>query len=111
MFSVPSGTTTFCLVGSELNGDATSIDHQLSLLFVPTAYGTAVSNLADGAASAADGEGPAGRALTSSDIAAERAASVRDNEARITAELDALRARLDAIEAERAADGQQDGLR
>ena len=111
MFSVPSGTTTFCLVGSELNGDATSIDHQLSLLFVPTAYGTAVSNLGDGAASAADGEGPAGRALTSSDIAAERAASVRDNEARITAELDALRARLDAIEAERAADGQQDGLR
>ena len=87
LFQVGSGATTFCLVGSELSGDATSIDHQLSLLFVPTAYGTAVSNLVDSAPSSADGrdDGPVGRALTSADIATERAASIRDREMSVEA--------------------------
>ena len=110
LFPVSAGATTICLVGSELSGDATSIDHQLALVFVPTAYGSTVSSLADGAPSVTDGDGPTGRAMTTADIAAERAASARANEARLAAELDALRARLDAIEAEREADRDGDGI-
>ena len=96
IFDVPSGTTTFCAYVNVTSGSSSIDDQNLSLIFVPTAYGSIVSNLTEGG----DEVEEAPRAgLTAGDIAAERAASEQANSDRVRAELQEMEARLAEIEA------------
>ena len=96
IFDVPSGTTTFCAYVNVTSGSSSIDDQNLSLIFVPTAYGSIVSNLTEGG----DEVEEAPRAgLTAGDLAAERVASEQANADRVRAELAEMEARLAEIEA------------
>jgi hypothetical protein len=97
MFQVSSGANTFYLVASVVSGSSVIHERNLSLLFVPTAYGSYVAPLP--ATSAGGEKQMGGRALTDGDIAATRAASEAANAERIQAELDEMKARLAKVEA------------
>ena len=99
LFQVSAGTTTFCNVVQLIGSTSASIDDQnLSLLFVPSAYGVIQSNLTDepgGREEDALAQAP----LTAGDVQAERAASIQANEERVLAEMAAMRARMAELEA------------
>ena len=97
LFEVTQGSHTFYLLGEEYSATTAScMDAQLSLLFVPTGYGTVTPTLASGV------NVPDDRArttsVTSADIAAERSRSIADNEARIERELREMRERIAELE-------------
>ena len=91
VFDVSAGTTTFCGYVNLGTGSAQIDDQNLTLLFVPTSYGSIVSNLQAGGDEVEEAP-QAG--LTAADIAAERAASIEANEARVRDELREMQARL-----------------
>lgn len=97
LFSVAAGMHTFYILGNEGGGDIRAYDMQLSLLYIPTAYGTVSPTLAGGP-SAGREDDATGSPLTAADIAAERAESEAFNTARIERELAEMRARLEALE-------------
>ena len=98
LFSVPAGTTTFCAFVQLVSSTAGSIDdQQLTLMYVPTAYGTVAPNLGEGE-DEDDRLAPVA-ALSAGDIASERAASVAANQARMASELAAMQARIAEIQA------------
>lgn len=97
LFSVSAGARTFYFLGYEYGGNITLNDPQLSLIFVPTSYGSVVSTLT-GQTNIPDEEAPAAPALTAADLDRERTESIADNEARIAAELAELRERMNALE-------------
>jgi hypothetical protein len=99
LFQVNAGTTTFCSVVQLIGSTAGSIDDQnLSLIFVPSAYGGISSNLIDPPGGDESGETPSAP-LTAGDVEAERAASEQANADRVRAELEEMEARLAEIEA------------
>lgn len=92
VFAVPSGTTTFYLRANENAGGVVSAqDNQLTLLFVPTAYGFVVSNTP-----AAMTDDPALEPLTGSN---EPAATAALADQRLERELASMQAQLDALKA------------
>ena len=93
VYQVEEGLTTIHLTGFSLDptGSAYEIrmaDVHLSLLFIPTAYGTVSGG--------GVGEAPV----------VEREASIADNVARMEAEMAAMRAEIEAMRAERRSDAQ-----
>ncbi|WP_420454015.1 hypothetical protein [Rubrivirga sp.] len=105
LFEVGVGTTTFCNVVQLIGSTTGSIDDQnLTLLYVPTAYGAIASNLVD-EPGGPEGDESAQAPLTAGDVEQERTASVQANEARIAAELEAIRARVAELEASMTNDG------
>ncbi|MGD8414126.1 MAG: hypothetical protein PVF33_07830, partial [Candidatus Latescibacterota bacterium] len=97
LFSVAAGSTTFYFLGSAGAASIFSTTKgQLTLLFVPTTYGTIDSN----DAAAAPDYSNAGRTsgLTEAEMALERAQSIQDNERRIQNELDQIRQRMQELE-------------
>lgn len=95
-----TGPLTIHLLGSEASGDIQLEDLSLTLLYVPTSYGTVTQTqkaLDDGEAA------PAGRPLTPAQVAAEQDQSRRDDLDRIAREIEAARAEHEARLADLAA--------
>jgi hypothetical protein len=98
LFEVPAGATTFCLVGREVSADASAFDLQLTLLFVPTSYGTVQPNVQGASSSGDPNEAAVPRAaLSAADVEAERMASMAADQARMARELEAMTARVEAL--------------
>ncbi|MBN1884694.1 MAG: hypothetical protein JW876_04120, partial [Candidatus Krumholzibacteriota bacterium] len=98
LFSVTAGSHSFYLLGEEISGAFSAYDRQLTLLFVPTSYGTVEPTAAG--VNVPDDEARS-MSVTASDAAAIGAASEAANSARIERELEDLRARIAEIERER----------
>lgn len=91
LFEASAGTSTFYFLGTETDGLYMAYDRQLSLVFIPTAYGTVEPTVAGA------GEDVAGEPMTDTELAAQRAASIEANMARMERELDELRAQFEAL--------------
>ena len=102
LFEVTAGSHTFYFLLNQIYGDWIVFNVQLTVLFIPTAYGT-VEPIA-----AADGDPdqsePRSGRITSTDLAAERAESGAANLARMEREMADMRSRLERLEAELAAE-------
>ncbi|UCF05801.1 MAG: hypothetical protein JSV33_01830 [bacterium] len=97
LFTVSAGTHTFYMLGRGGAGTVTAYDVNLAAVFIPTAYGTVSPTLT----SASDGiEEGTTRAMSSSDIAAERSESIAINQARIERELLEMKAKIEELEKE-----------
>ncbi len=99
VFDAASGSDIFYFLAKEHSGNVSVYDAQISILYVPTAYGTVVPPApVDGMAE----EEQTGTALpmTEADYAAEQAESEAFNRARIEREIAEMRARLEALEEE-----------
>jgi hypothetical protein len=95
LFTVSAGTHTFYMLGRGGAGTVNAYDVNLVAVFIPSAYGTVSPTLT----STSDGiEEGTTRAMSSSDIAAERAESIAFNEARIARELEEMRAKIAELE-------------
>ena len=95
IFSVAAGTTTFCNYVNVTSGSASIDDQNISLVFLPTAYGSIVTNLRAGG----DEVEEAPRAgLTAADVASERDASVTADRDRVEAELREMQERMAEIQ-------------
>ena len=93
-----AGTYTYYFLGDETSGDFRLYDAQLTLLYIPTSYGTVMPTVQGVAEEETRGEGRPG--MTASAVAAERAESEAANVARIERELAAMRAELEALKEE-----------
>ncbi|MCG3127947.1 MAG: hypothetical protein CHACPFDD_02820 [Phycisphaerae bacterium] len=110
LFSVAAaGSYSFYYLAYEFSGgSATMYDIQLTLLYVPTAYGTVESNLPPpngGGGPETQGREPAAPGITPEEIEAEQQLEVENHRLRVLAELEAaeaqiaeLRAKLEALE-------------
>ena len=97
VFNVTAGSHTVYLIANRSGTTASYIwDAQLTVLFIPTAYGTVTptSGIQVLAQEDIDAVSPA---LTSADIADEQRTSIQANEERMARELEALRAEVQAI--------------
>ncbi len=96
LFSVGAGTHTFYFLGQELTTASYYVnDVQLTLVYLPTAYGTVTSPaIVAGNEESDDNVGPK---ITAADIAAERAESIAANDARIQKELEDMRAEIEEL--------------
>jgi hypothetical protein len=92
-----TGTYTFYMLGYAASGSSKCSERQLSLVYLPTAYGTVQPMLA---ASGADGAKTTGPALIASDINAQKTASEAVNAERLQREFIEVKERLAAIERE-----------
>ena len=86
LFEVDTGTHTFYFLAQENSGDFAVYDLQLTLLYVPTAYGT-VAATSTGPGAVPDSDAPRMVSVTDSDVAAERHESEQLNMERIDREL------------------------
>ncbi len=93
-----AGTYTYYFLGDETSGDFRLYDAQLTLLYIPTSYGTVSPTMMGLPQEETRGYGMPG--LSESDISAERAESVAANIARIESELAAMRAELESLREE-----------
>lgn len=99
LFEVASeGTYTYYFLGDETSGDFRLYDAQLTLLYIPTGYGTVMPTVQGAAEKEMRGGGRPG--LTPAEVAAERAESESADVARIERELAAMRAELEALKDE-----------
>jgi hypothetical protein len=74
LFEVASaGTYTYYLLGYRWSGEATIYDMQLTLVFLPTAYGTVAPIVARGAGSGHDEDAGTRGPITEAEVAAQRA--------------------------------------
>lgn len=97
LFEVASGGTfTYHLLGHEASGNIDVYDMQLTLLFIPTAYGTVSPTLAMDA-SVFDDAASKRSPLTSAEIASERSESETLNRDRIERELARMREEIRAL--------------
>ncbi|MDD3642818.1 MAG: hypothetical protein PHQ19_05075 [Candidatus Krumholzibacteria bacterium] len=94
-----AGSYTYYLLGEESTGDFRGYDFQLTLLYVPTSYGTVQPTLAGAEREALDAVA-SGSPLGEAFVAAQRAESEAANAARIERELAAMRAELEAVKAQ-----------
>jgi hypothetical protein len=102
LFSVgAAGTYTYNFLAELIDAGANidCHDQQLTLLYIPTSYGT-VNPTAAGGISHSDDQSREKPAIKEADIAAERAASIADNDARIQRELDRMRAEIEELKRE-----------
>ncbi|UCF04902.1 MAG: hypothetical protein JSV33_13410 [bacterium] len=97
------GSYTFYYLGREGGGDFRVFDVQLSLVFIPSEYGTVSETLASLGASAEGGTAPV---MSIADIEAERRESIAANNARIERELEELRAQVERMQREMEANTQ-----
>jgi hypothetical protein len=100
LFSVSSGSNTFYLLADKSTGSFTVYDRQLTLVFIPTAYGTVTATKLAGEQNIPDEDAPKVSSLSLSDIEAEKAESEAFNSARIERELAEMRAQIEALKAE-----------
>jgi hypothetical protein len=100
LFQVTAGSHPFYLVARASTGAGNLFERQLSLLYVPTAYGSFIAPLTEAGSDGSKKEGAAGGPITPSEIAAQRAASESANAARMQKELDEMKARLAQLEVE-----------
>jgi hypothetical protein len=91
-----AGTHTFYLLGQEISGTFSCYDVQLTLVFIPTAYG----DINPTAAGVHAFERTDGAPITDDDIARERAEAAALHAARMERELEDIRARLADLERE-----------
>jgi hypothetical protein len=91
-----AGTYTYYLLGQEVDGAYVCYENQLSLIYLPTMYGSVQPTLASAAGT--DGK-TTGAALTAADVASQRTASETADAERIRKELDELRAEVGAMKA------------
>ena len=96
LFEVTSGPVEVCIMGRISNEIATTTlrNQSLTLLFIPTAYGTVSTNSLAGA----EGRDTSAEDVQGSD--AERAASIQDNDARRARELAEIQSQLTAIQSQ-----------
>lgn len=99
IFQVSAGTNTFYFIGEELSGDGCRVwDSNLTLLFIPTSYGTVSSNIIDPSSSARAGTingSNSDAVFTGSTIEETKAIteqSILDNQRRIEKEMADLKA-------------------
>jgi len=100
IFTVSEGSNTFYFVGKQIVGSSTAYDTQLSVIFIPTEYGTIDVPSGLAANDAPDETAVIRGPLTQTDIAAERAEARTANEARLQRELEEIRQRIEDIESE-----------
>ena len=100
LFEVSAGSNSFYLLGQSSTATAAmaGLDKQLTLIYIPTNYGTVMPTLIS--SSLADSDVPTDRGMSSGDLSAERAASEAVNNDRIERELSAMRDRIAALENE-----------
>ncbi|MGD1048759.1 MAG: hypothetical protein ABR899_08430 [Candidatus Krumholzibacteriaceae bacterium] len=99
VFQVSAGVNTFYLDARALSGAGSLFNRSITLLYVPTAYGSFVAPLT--ASGETDLKGaPTGGPLTPSETAATTAASEAANADRVQKELDAMKDRVAKLEAE-----------
>jgi hypothetical protein len=104
LFEVASaGAHTFYFLGYESTSDFTAYDAQLSLVYLPSAYGLVSGTMVAGSATP-DEQAASRPGFTAAEVSAERAESQAANQARIDRELAAMRERLQRLEAELAAE-------
>jgi len=99
LFEAPSaGTFTYYFLGLKFDpgADFTAWDPQLTLIYIPTSYGTVTPTMA-GTANQSEEITEFNPGMTEADIAAERAASIADNNARIQGELEKMRSELEEL--------------
>lgn len=105
VFPVTAGTPTTIFLNVRASGEepgqglGTNVRSQLTLFFVPTAYGTVERE--PGPALPGAGVDAEAAPLTPGEIAAEREASIAANFARMEAEMAEMRAEIEALRAER----------
>ena len=98
LFAVGSaGTFTYFFNGRASGSPAIMFDINLTLLYVPTAYGATQSNFTGSFAPNTGNTGPVGAPLTGNDIAAERANAVQFNQARMLNEMSEMQVRMDSM--------------
>lgn len=97
LFEVTQGENTFYLLARQNEGNIDMYDLQLTVMYVPTAYGSVSPTLARGR-NDGDEASVAAPLPTPADIAAEQAESRAANDARIEREIAEIRERLEAIE-------------
>ncbi len=100
LFSATAGAHTYYLLAREFLGAYVVFDTQLSVLYVPTAYGTVAAAAAPSSARATgvlEQSVPVRPSLTAEDIAAEQAAAGVFHVARLERELAAMREDLEAV--------------
>ena len=90
-----SGVRTYYLLAEMSTGSAVVYDIQVTCVYIPTAYGTVEPTIIGGAGS--DADDATRKPLTDAEIAAERAASIEANMARMERELAELRAQFEAL--------------
>ena len=96
IFEVDSGIHTFYFLGYEHSGSFTCWDTQLSIIYIPTAYGTIGSATLAGAI---PGDDSAERVeITAGFVESQRRESQAANDDRIRRELEEVRARLQELE-------------
>ncbi|MGH8003635.1 MAG: hypothetical protein ACRECJ_02785, partial [Limisphaerales bacterium] len=105
LFSVNAGTSTFYFLGEKLNISANSWFYadaaQLSLIYLPTAYGTVTpTKSAFGGPEVSDKASVQRSALTAADIAAEQAEAEKFNAERVARELAQVKAEMEALRKE-----------
>lgn len=98
-----AGTYTYYFVGYEAAGNFTLYDCQLSLVFIPTAYGTVASSTAGADVTDGGGVKPGPSPV---DIEAERLESIAANDARIEREIEELREQVETMRREMEAERQ-----
>ncbi len=96
--STPS-SDAFYFVADEVAGDWSVTDRNLTLIYIPSAYGGVTSSVASAPSDPEVAMPRLGRPLTEADIAAEQAESRAANDARIEQELAELEARIGQIRA------------
>ena len=100
LFDVDSvGTHTFYFLAQEVVGDWTVYDRNMTLVYIPSAYGGIGSTVAAPPSNREETTVEAGHALTEADIAAERAESEAFNNARIERELAQMEAQIAELRA------------
>ncbi|MDZ7860777.1 MAG: hypothetical protein U5O15_08990 [Candidatus Krumholzibacteriota bacterium] len=102
LFEVASaGTYTYYFLGDLLDtgADIEAYDTQLTLIYIPTSYGTVSPTLAGGGDIPEDNSS-GNPGMTEADITAERTESIAANEARVEKELAEIRERMEKLERE-----------
>ena len=91
-----SGTYTYYILGQEITGNFEVTDMQLTLIYIPTAYGMVIST-ATPSDNTPGGRTPERPVLTQADIAAERIESESFNRDRIEREIARMSEELEAL--------------
>ncbi|MFH1501884.1 MAG: hypothetical protein ABIG03_02425 [Candidatus Eisenbacteria bacterium] len=100
LFETPGGSDVFYFLADLVIGDWTVSDRKLSLIYIPTAYGTVTPTMLAPAGDPETDVPEAGRPLTEADLAFEHSESIAANQARIDAELAAMRTEMAELKAE-----------
>jgi len=94
-----AGTHTFYFIGDETVGSWQVYDRNMTLLYIPSAYGGIASTVTAPPSNPEEMTVQAGRALTEADIATERAESEAFNNVRIERELAEMEAKIAELRA------------